>query len=81
MFGLSLTAALLTVVIGGNTLGSTEAAASAHSSYIVGIFTYLGWTLFVALFLGWLAAIGGASTAHKQLPTAVLQHQRQVRHA
>lgn len=81
MFGLSVTAALLIVVIGGNAFGSTAVEAGPHSSYIVGVFTYLGWTLFVALFLGWLAAIGGASTAHKQLPTATIQHQHQVRHA
>jgi hypothetical protein len=81
MFGLSVTAALLIVVIGGNAFGSTAVGVGPHSSYVIGVFTYLGWTLFVALFLGWLAALGGASTAHKQLPTAAVQRQQQVRHA
>jgi hypothetical protein len=81
MFGLSVAAALLIVVIGGNAFGNTNVDAGTHIPYIIGVFSYLGWTLFVALFLGWLAALGGASTAHKQLPSTTIQHQHQVRHA
>jgi len=81
MFGLSVTATLLIVVIGGNAFSSTNVAAGPHSSYVIGVFTYLGWTLFVALFLGWLAALIGSATAHKTFPTRTATVQPQVRHA
>jgi hypothetical protein len=81
MFGLSVTAALLIVVIGGNAFGNTTVTTGPHSAYIIGVFMYLGWTLFVALFLGWLAALIGSSTAHKTFPTRTATVQQQVRHA
>ena len=62
MFGLSVVGVLLMVVIAGTALtGGTGAAASAHNSYVLTVFSDIGWAGFVALFLGWLAAIGGAS--------------------
>ncbi|HTZ76151.1 MAG TPA: hypothetical protein VMB47_19710 [Candidatus Aquilonibacter sp.] len=81
MFGLSVTAALLIVLIGGNAFGNTAVGAGPHNAYIIDLFTYLGWTLFVALFLGWLGALFGASTAHKTLPARTATVQQQVRHA
>lgn len=84
MFGLAVTSALLIVVIGGSAFGNTEVAGGVHSAYVLNMFSYLGWSLFVALFLGWLAALGGASTAHKHFPTATTSPtpiQHQVRHA
>ena len=33
-----------------------------HTPYLLGIFANLGWFGFLSLFLGWLAAMGGAST-------------------
>lgn len=79
MFGLSIAAALLLVVIGGNALGSTQVDGTTHSPWVLTIFSDLGWVLFVSLFLGWLAAMGGASTAHKEISHTAI-HQ-QVRHA
>jgi hypothetical protein len=83
MFGLAVTSALLIVVIGRSAFGSAAVAGGVHSAYVLDMFSYLGWTLFVSLFLGWLAALGGASTAHKKLPmaTATTVHQHQVGHA
>ncbi|MGH9574040.1 MAG: hypothetical protein ACRD40_10995 [Candidatus Acidiferrales bacterium] len=84
MFGLAVTSALLIVVIGGNAFGNTDVAGGVHNAYVLNMFSYLGWSLFVALFLGWLAALGGASTAHKHFPTATTSTtpiQHQVRHA
>lgn len=76
MFGLSVTSALL-IVIMGNAFGGTPVTLAGHS-YVIGLFSHLGWALFVGLFLGWLAAIGGASSAHKEFPSVV---QQQIRHA
>jgi hypothetical protein len=74
MFGLSVAAALIIIVLGGNTVGATQVSAGAvHSSYVLTLLSDLGWTLFVALFLGWLAAMAGASSAIKSLPQAAVQ--------
>jgi len=63
MFGLSVIAALVLTSLGGMTL-STGAGTpgAAHSPYFLGMFAGLGWIGFLSLFLGWLAAMGGAST-------------------
>lgn len=79
LFGLT---AVSTVVI-SSLAASIFAGGAAHASaasYVIDMFSEFGWPLFVGLFLGWLAAIGGASTAHRKLahPTPV---QQQVRHA
>jgi hypothetical protein len=80
MFGLSISAALLLLVIGGaNAFGNAPVEGSSHSSYVLTIFSNLGWASFVSLFLGWLAAMGGASTSHKEISHPVVQ--QQVRHA
>ena len=79
MFGLSVAAALLLAVVGGNALGYTFIDRIAHSVYVLTIFSDLGWVLFVSLFLGWLAAMAGASTSHKEFAQRVV-HGR-VRHA
>jgi len=79
MFGLAIAASVVIVTAGGATLAGVGLAAM-HRVYLLDIFSYPGWPLFVALFLGWLAAMGGASTAHKELPVAIpMQHQ--VHHA
>ena len=79
MFGLSVGAALLLVVIGGNAVGYTFIDRVAHSVYVLTILSDLGWVLFVSLFLGWLAAMAGASTAHKEFAQPAVD--RRVRHA
>jgi hypothetical protein len=78
MFGLAVTSTLFIVVIGATAFGNTQVTGTAHGS-LLGIFSDFGWALFVGLFLGWLAAMAGASSAHKDLPHPALQHQ--VRHA
>jgi hypothetical protein len=67
MYGLSFVATLLLVVIGGTALnGGAGAAAGAHSSYVLTVFADLGWIGFCSLFLGWLAAMGGAAHVVKE---------------
>ena len=62
MFGLSVIATLIITVLGGATLsGGTGVNGSVHSPYILTVFADLGWAGFIALFLGWLAAMAGAS--------------------
>ncbi len=68
MFGLSIAAVLLIGAIGGSAFGRTELAGITHNAYLLGVSADLGWGLFVSLFLGWLAAMGGASTAHREFP-------------
>jgi hypothetical protein len=81
MFGLSVAAALLIVTMGGNAVDTTAVpAGTAHSSYLLTVLADLGWTTFVALFLGWLAAMGGASSAHREPRQTVVQ-QRVTTHA
>ena len=78
MFGLAVTSTLVVVVLGGMAFGGNMAAAgtagTAHIS-LLGFFSDFGWAMFVGLFLGWLAAIGGASSAHKELPHAAVQRE------
>jgi len=71
MFGLSVVAAIVVVVLGGAALsGDTGVAGGAHSPYMLTVFSDIGWIGFFSLLLGWLAAMGGASSAVKtQLQT------------
>jgi hypothetical protein len=69
MFGLSVVASLVLTILAGATLtGGTGVEGSAHSAYLINVFTGLGWIGFLSLFLGWLAAMGGASSGvlHKR---------------
>jgi hypothetical protein len=70
MFGLSVAAMLVIAALGGYTTSGAGAAANANNSYLLHMSPALGWTWFLSLFLGWLAAMGGASTG-----TATKQHQ------
>lgn len=80
MFGLSIAAALLLLVIGGaSAFGNAPVEGSSQTTYLLTTFSNLGWTSFVLLFLGWLAAMGGALTSHKEIRHGVVQ--QQVRHA
>jgi hypothetical protein len=65
MFGLSLVAALMIPVLGGSTM-STPGNASAHNPYFLDVISGLGWAGFLSVFLGWLAAIGGASSGARK---------------
>ena len=60
MFGLSVVAALIILVLGASSM-ETGVNASAHNPYFLDVISGLGWAGFLSLFLGWLAAIAGAS--------------------
>lgn len=61
MFGLSVVATLVVIAVAGAST-SAPAAPSVHSTYTLSMISGLGWAGFIALFLGWLAALGGASS-------------------
>ncbi|HEX3819118.1 MAG TPA: hypothetical protein VHW45_02240 [Candidatus Sulfotelmatobacter sp.] len=69
MFGLTLVAALIIIVVGGNGIATTTTA-SPHNPYFLDVVSGLGWAGFLSVFLGWLAAMGGASSGAKQIPTS-----------
>ncbi len=74
MFGLSVVGTLILFTLGGSALsGGAGVSTGVHSSYVIGTLTLLGWMGFVALFLGWLAAMWGASsgTAPRQAASNV----------
>jgi hypothetical protein len=78
MFGLAVTSALLILVVGDAVFGGILAAGTAHG-FLLAVFSDFGWALFIGLFLGWLAAMAGAFSAHKVLSHAAVQ--QEVRHA
>jgi len=64
MFGLSVMAALVVVALGASSTAmaaGTQSITGTHSPYVLNSLEGLGWVGFVSLFLGWLAAMGGAS--------------------
>lgn len=72
MFGLSVVATLVLTTLGGAALsGGAGVSGTAHSSYVLGVFANLGWIGFVSLFLGWLAAMGGAASGSHSSPAVV----------
>jgi hypothetical protein len=66
MFGLSVAAVLVIVVLAGNGISSTSTEAAVHSPYLLDVTSGLGWAGFLSLFFGWLAAMGGASSGAQQ---------------
>ncbi|HZQ23797.1 MAG TPA: hypothetical protein VFA89_13480 [Terriglobales bacterium] len=63
MFGLAVVATLLITTIAGAALsGGSGVEGQVHNPYLLDVFTGLGWAGFLSLFLGWLAAMGGASS-------------------
>jgi hypothetical protein len=80
MFGLSVAAVLVIASLGGSALsGGTGVNAGVHSAYVLAIASELGWMGFVALFLGWLAAMWGASSGVGHKPA--VQNVRDIRSA
>lgn len=57
-FGLSVVAALVITALGGIAI---SISGGTHNSYVLDVFAGRGWIGFASLFLGWLAAMGGAS--------------------
>jgi hypothetical protein len=64
MFGLSVASVLVLAVLGNSSLAGT-----ASTPYVLHLNAGLGWAGFLSLLLGWLAAMGGASTATKKTGT------------
>jgi hypothetical protein len=82
MFGLSVIATVLVVVLGGTALsGDTGVAGGPHSPYMLTVFSDIGWIGFVSLFLGWLAAMGGAAHAARTQAAATVNNLRDMRPA
>jgi len=61
MFGLSVVGAMALYALSGIVL-NYGSVASAHTGLITGVTSGMAWTGFLSLFLGWLAAMGGASS-------------------
>jgi len=64
MFGLSFVGAVVLLTLGAiSASGGATVANPAHSPSFLTMFANLGWISFIGLFLGWLAAMFGASSA------------------
>jgi hypothetical protein len=86
MFGLAVVGLIILGSIGGTALSQGSASttnASTHSPYALTVVADLGWSGFVALFLGWLAAMLGASagTGRQEKTTAIRGETREIRPA
>ena len=63
MFGLSVVAALVIVFLGrASSIGISTMSGATRVTYLLDFFGASGWVTFVALLLGWLAAMGRAAT-------------------
>jgi hypothetical protein len=63
MFGLSVVAALVLSMVGSSALNGGATNVSTTTPYIFAVVADLGWIGFFSLFLGWLAALWGSSSA------------------
>lgn len=80
MFGLSVIAVVLMIILGGAAVtGGAGVAGSAHSPYMLTVFSDIGWIGFVSLFLGWLAAMGGAAQGGVTAVATRAVQEREVR--
>jgi hypothetical protein len=71
MFGLAVTGLIVLASIGGSAIAQGNAVpGTSHNPFAITVVADLGWAGFVALFLGWLAAMSGASAGvtHKVEP-------------
>jgi hypothetical protein len=84
MFGLAVVATLIITIFAGSSLsGASGVNATTHNAYILSMLAEVGWIGFVALFLGWLAAMGGAAAGvgrRKQLEVERTEESTNVRH-
>jgi len=69
MFGLSVAAALVIIVLAGNGVSSVGTETAVHSPYLMDVASGMGWAGFLSLFFGWLAAMGGAASGAQQKTT------------
>ena len=72
MFGLSVIATLLVVLFAAAAASGSVVTepAGTHTPYMLTMLSDMGWIGFFSLFLGWLAAMGGAASAVKSLTPA-----------
>lgn len=81
MFGLAVVATLVIAIFAGNTLAARDSMTGVmHNPYLSDMFAGLGWAGFLSLFLGWLAAMGGAATGASRR-TEATNNVRQIRPA
>lgn len=66
MFGLSVTGVILFLILASAGMAVRTTVASAHSPYLLGAIAEIGWAGFIALFLGWIGAMLGASQGQRQ---------------
>jgi hypothetical protein len=72
MFGLTVVSAVVLTILSGVVLASgSMVTAGARGGILMSVGAE--WTAFIALLLGWLAAMGGASTGAKQVVVASRQ--------
>jgi Trk-type K+ transport system membrane component len=65
MFGLAVVASMVLRVRGGSSLaGGTGVNGAEPTSHLLSVVSGLGWIGFISLFLGWLAAMGGAQQGY-----------------
>ena len=68
MFGLTVMAAFVVILLAGTTMaGYSAVPGSVHSSSMLTLFSTIGWAGFVSLFLGWLCAMGGTMHSVRQI--------------
>jgi len=66
MFGVGVAGVILFLILASLGTTTTLTAASAHSPYVIGLLSEIGWASFVALFLGWIGAMIGGSQGQRQ---------------
>jgi hypothetical protein len=67
MFGLSMVAALAILIVGSSGMVTgTQFGVSVRGPYFLSMVSGFGWFGFLSLFLGWLAAMGGASAGSRR---------------
>jgi hypothetical protein len=79
MFGLAMPSTLVIVSLAGMAMGAS--VTGAHGVYVLSLFGTLGWAGFVGTFLGWLAALGGASMGAREIVRTAIPQQQEARRA
>lgn len=81
MFGVSVVSAIVITTIAGSVFGTSASTVGTHNPYVLTLPAELGWMIFLCLFLGWLAAMGGASTgaARQGRPQEQVQPVQEIR--
>jgi hypothetical protein len=78
MFGLSVIAVAAMTALNGNAFFHGVTGIT-HNPYMLTVFSDIGWVGFVSLFLGWLAAMGGAAQGGVRVAVATAEQEREVR--